>query len=78
MKILLGQNTPSTKCDTGPLAAAIPDLAASKTTDASPVIAVNLADGFDATLDTWDGTHPNTAGEKIMANHWFAALQGVL
>lgn len=60
------------------LAAAIPALAAEKNTGASPVILVDQNTGFDAKADTWDGVHPNEAGEEKMAQRWFAALQPVL
>jgi len=53
---------------------AIASFAASKSTAASPVIAVDQYSGFDATMDTRDGVHPNTQGSQKMAARWYAAL----
>jgi acetyl esterase/lipase len=45
----------------------------------SPVIAVNMADGFDWRTDTIaDHVHPNAIGADKMAAKWFAALTNVL
>jgi acyl-CoA thioesterase-1 len=57
--------------------AAIPALAASKTTTNSPVIVVDQYTGFDATAghDTYDGVHPVESGEKKMSAKWLAAIQ---
>jgi len=56
------------------LNAAIVTFAAGKTTAQSPVIVVDQYTGFDATSDTRDGVHPNTAGSQKMASKWYAAL----
>ncbi|MFC2173399.1 SGNH/GDSL hydrolase family protein [Acidobacteriota bacterium] len=61
-----------------PLNSQIPALAVSKYTSESPVIVVDQYKGFDATLDTYDGIHPDVGGESRMANKWFAALQPLL
>ncbi len=63
-------------CATGvpALNTAITSFAAGKTTAASPVIAVDQYSGFDATMDTRDGVHPNTQGSQKMASRWYAAL----
>lgn len=52
----------------------IPNLVASMDTAASPVLIVDQFAGFDASIDTYDGVHPNLAGETKMAAKWFAAL----
>jgi acyl-CoA thioesterase I len=44
------------------------------TTNRSRVIVVDQYSGFDAEADTYDGTHPNTAGEEKMATRWFEAI----
>jgi hypothetical protein len=56
----------------------IPKLAERKHTSQSPVYVVDQASGFNPVDDTYDGVHPNTKGEKKMADVWFAALQKVL
>ena len=42
--------------------------------DRSPVVVVDQHSGFDASIDTYDGVHPNAAGEDKMARRWLAAL----
>lgn len=55
---------------------AIAALAAELNTDRSPVVAVNMADGWDWTVDcVSDKVHPSSAGAEKMAAKWFAALQ---
>jgi acyl-CoA thioesterase-1 len=58
----------------------IVNLARETNTLDSPVIVVDQFTGFNATKgsDTYDGCHPSKAGEKKMANRWFAALKKVL
>ena len=54
-------------------------LAARLSTPQSPVIAVNMAEGFDWRKDTVeDHVHPNARGAEKMAAKWFAALTNVL
>lgn len=78
--ILLGENIP---CDLiaselKQFAEAIRQIAAEMNTSESPVIAVDLRTGFNAESDTYDGVHPNEAGEKKMAAGWFEALRKIL
>jgi lysophospholipase L1-like esterase len=40
----------------------------------SPVTLVDQSRGFDAAADTYDGIHPNAAGEQKMADVFFEAL----
>ena len=40
----------------------------------SPVVIVDQHTNFDPMTMTWDGIHPNAAGESHMAKQWFAAL----
>ena len=45
----------------------------------SPVLAVNMAEGFDWQTDTIaDRVHPNARGAEKMAAKWFAALTNVM
>jgi len=74
-------NTTCANCSCPGCATAIPafnsalvTLAASKSTDASPVIVVDQYTGFDAVQDTRDGVHPNNQGSQKMADRWYAAL----
>jgi lysophospholipase L1-like esterase len=60
------------------LAGAIGDLAARLHTPASPVTAVTLHQGFEAQRRTYDGVHPNEAGERFMAKGWMQALEPYL
>lgn len=54
-------------------------LPARLTTAESPVIGVNMADGFDWRTDTiGDHVHPNALGAEKMAAKWFTALTNVL
>lgn len=53
-------------------------LAATVDTPASRVVLVDQFTGFDAKQDTYDGTHPNDAGNTKIADNWFAALKALL
>jgi len=44
----------------------------------SQLIVVNHIDGFDPYQQTYDGVHPNGAGEKKMADTWYQSLRPVL
>lgn len=58
----------------------IMNLARSTNTRRAPVIVVDQFSGFNAKagFDTYDGCHPNEAGEEKIASRWFAALKKVL
>ncbi len=47
-------------------------------TKQSPVIVVDQFTGVDPSVDMFDDIHPNTKGEKIMAERWFDAIQPYL
>ncbi len=47
---------------------------ASMATGDSPVVIVDMFTGFDPDAHTYDGVHPNAAGEALLAARWFAAL----
>ncbi|WP_313896147.1 GDSL-type esterase/lipase family protein [Streptomyces sp. YIM 98790] len=56
----------------------IPGWAQSVSTDRSPVIVVDQWTGFSTATDTYDGVHPNAAGDDKIAARWFPALAQVL
>lgn len=60
------------------LNSAIDGWAAGKTTAASPVVLVDQWTGFDAATDTYDGLHPNAAGDQKMSDRWYPALIAAL
>ena len=79
--VLLAKLIPAVGIDVEAAAAlnkAIAALAGRRNIPASRVVAVDMTAGFDVGDDTYDGLHPNEAGEKKMAGHWLAALQEVL
>ncbi|MFT3935849.1 MAG: GDSL-type esterase/lipase family protein [Chitinophagaceae bacterium] len=47
-------------------------------TKISPVKAVDQFTGVNPAIDMYDDIHPNDAGEKKMAERWFAAIRGYL
>ncbi|MBV9961972.1 MAG: putative Ig domain-containing protein [Parafilimonas sp.] len=47
-------------------------------TTQSPIIIVDQYTGVDPSVDMFDDIHPNTKGEKIMAERWFNAIQPYL
>jgi len=57
---------------------AIPGWAASKTTAQSPIVVVDQWTGLSTATDTYDGVHPNAAGDQKMADRWYPALTAVL
>ena len=81
--VLLAQVIPSGKL---PKYGYIPELnielsklAARLNTHEQPVIAVNMAKGFDWRTDTiGDHVHPNLKGAEKIAEHWFEALTNVM
>jgi lysophospholipase L1-like esterase len=44
----------------------------------SQLIVVNQFEGFDPYNHTYDGVHPNKAGEKKMADKWYESLRQVI
>ncbi|GFJ85947.1 SGNH/GDSL hydrolase family protein [Phytohabitans houttuyneae] len=57
---------------------AIPAWAASKTTSQSPITVVDQWAGFNTATDTYDGVHPNAAGDQKMSDKWYPALAAAL
>ena len=49
-------------------------LANALSTSASLVAIVDMYDGFSITNNTYDGTHPNSSGEGVLAQRWFDAM----
>ncbi|GAA0462415.1 hypothetical protein Aca07nite_25330 [Actinoplanes capillaceus] len=85
MKIIVAQIiplNPSTCTDCGQrvvnLNAAIPAWAASLSTAASPVTVVDQWTGFNTATDTYDGVHPNDAGNVKIAARWLPAVQAAI
>jgi lysophospholipase L1-like esterase len=60
------------------LNAAIPGWAAGKSTPQSPVLVVDQWTGFSTGTDTYDGVHPNAAGDQRISDRWYPALAAVL
>jgi lysophospholipase L1-like esterase len=58
--------------------AAIPAWASSKTTSASPITVVDQWTGFSTATDTYDGVHPNDAGNVKISNQWYPPLVNAL
>lgn len=89
MKILVAQiipMNPSTCPDCAQRAvafnSAIPGWAAATTTEQSPITVVDQWTGFSTSTDTYDGVHPNAAGDQKMSDKWYPplveALSGVV
>ncbi|WP_250214321.1 fibronectin type III domain-containing protein [Acrocarpospora catenulata] len=57
---------------------AIPAWAAGKTTAASPITVVDQWTNFNTTTDTYDGVHPNAAGDQKMSDKWYPSLTPLL
>jgi lysophospholipase L1-like esterase len=57
---------------------AIAGWAASKTTGQSPIVVVDQWTGFSTGSDTYDGVHPNAAGDQKMSDRWYPALVAAL
>ncbi|GAA1004264.1 hypothetical protein Aple_082410 [Acrocarpospora pleiomorpha] len=81
MKILVAKIIPMAASACGPCPQrvidfnnAIPAWAAGKTTSASPITVVDHWTGFNTTTDTYDGVHPNAAGDQKMSNAWYPVL----
>lgn len=58
--------------------AAIPAWASGKTTAQSPITVVDQWTGFSTATDTYDGVHPNAAGDQKMADRWYPPLTAAL
>lgn len=81
VRILLAQIPPTSIYRDNLLAlnAAIPGLAAQKSTAQSPVTIVDMYTGFDGVADTQSGgVHPAKSGELKIAAKWYAALAPML
>ncbi|MFF9038773.1 GDSL-type esterase/lipase family protein [Streptomyces sp. NPDC014892] len=58
--------------------ARVPEWARATSTADSPVTVVDQWTGFNTATDTYDGVHPNAAGDEKIAARWFPALDAVL
>jgi hypothetical protein len=77
IRVLLAQVIPtqSSPGQISTLNQLIASLATSKSTQNSPVTAVDQFSGFNASTDLYDGVHPNASGEQKMAAKWWAAMK---
>ncbi|MFC5834114.1 cellulose binding domain-containing protein [Nonomuraea insulae] len=57
---------------------AIPAWASATTTQQSPITVVDQWAGFSTGTDTYDGVHPNAAGDQKMSDKWYPALVNAL
>nr|WSW68682.1 GDSL-type esterase/lipase family protein [Streptomyces sp. NBC_00995] len=85
MKVLVAQLIPVNPSSCAECAARtvafnqrIPAWARGITTEQSPVTVVDQWTGFDTATDTYDGVHPNAAGDARMAARWYPALSALL
>ncbi|MFD0592894.1 cellulose binding domain-containing protein [Catellatospora coxensis] len=85
MKILVAKIIPMNPSSCAECAArvvsfnnAIPAWAAGKTTAQSPITVVDQWTGFNTATDTYDGVHPNAAGDQKMSDRWYPALTAAL
>jgi lysophospholipase L1-like esterase len=53
-------------------------LVADKNQTESPIVLVDQYTGFDPATMTYDGTHPNAAGDSHMADRWLEKLGPLL
>ncbi|MFH9825440.1 GDSL-type esterase/lipase family protein [Streptomyces bobili] len=85
MKVLVAQLIPINPSSCAECAARtvafnqrVPAWAQGITTAQSPVAVVDQWTGFDTATDTYDGVHPNAAGDAKMAARWYPALSALL
>jgi lysophospholipase L1-like esterase len=57
---------------------AIPAWASSKSTAQSPVTVVDHWTNFNTATDTYDGVHPNAAGDQKMSDRWYGPLASAI
>jgi lysophospholipase L1-like esterase len=53
-------------------------LAVTRIKSGASIVVVDHSVGFNAEAHTIDGIHPNDAGDRIMASHWYDALVKVM
>jgi lysophospholipase L1-like esterase len=58
----------------GDLSDELDSVVAEHDTIESPIVLVDMREGFDADADTYDGIHPDEGGEQKMAERWLEAL----
>lgn len=57
---------------------ALPAWANATTTPQSPITVVDQWTGFSTAADTYDGVHPNAAGDQKISDRWYPALTAAL
>jgi len=72
--ILLAKIIPSTAFEVRPLNRGLHRIAVELWRPRSPVHSVDQWYGFKASMDTWDGVHPDEDGEKKIAARFFGTL----
>lgn len=84
MSVVVGTPPPMTaetcgcEAEQQELAAALPAWAEGASTPDSPVTIADLSTGFDAAADTYDGVHPNDAGNAKLAAAWTPVISAAL
>jgi lysophospholipase L1-like esterase len=85
MRVLVAQIIPMNPSNCAPCAQrvvalnnALPGWAAGIRTTQSPVVVVDQWTGFNTATDTFDGVHPNNAGNQKMSDRWYPSLTSVL
>ncbi|MFT5432915.1 MAG: lysophospholipase L1-like esterase [Myxococcota bacterium] len=72
--LLIPTNNPALSPGIDELNALVQPVAIELNTTQSPLRIVDLNQGFDAAVMTYDDVHPNADGEAWMADRWLAAI----
>ncbi|MBC8108050.1 MAG: NPCBM/NEW2 domain-containing protein [Anaerolineae bacterium] len=72
--VIMAQIIPNNSVSVTSLNSSISSLAGQKNTAQSRVVTADQFSGFSATNDTYDGIHPNQAGEQKMSNKWYSTM----
>ena len=75
---IIGMTTQSFTDKARALNEALPAFVASRSTTPSPLYLVDQMSGFTPATMTYDGTHPNEDGERVMAEVWLSRLRPLL
>ena len=72
--IALAAIIPSPRLDVSGFNNKVKTLATQLDTPGSPAVSVDMQTGFSISAHSWDGVHPNSAGETFMAERWYPAI----